>query len=216
VNFLHLPSDGEPGEDRLGIRARALPDEDRQRYESYLAEIFEALGMKLDTPGTRGTPHRFLRALIDATAGYDGDPKLVTVFPSESLAHGASSGQVIEGPIAFYSLCEHHAMPFFGRAYVGYIPRDQIIGISKLTRLVRLFAMRFSVQERIGEEVASSLVEILDARGVAVHLDAVHLCTQMRGVRDSETRTQTTSWRGDFESGSDLQDQFLRLTQGHL
>lgn len=190
---------------------RELSDEDWRRFEGYVSAILEAMGMNLDTPGTSETPRRFLHALLDATRGYEGDPKLVTTFPAETGEEGAGSlGQVIEGPIQFYALCEHHALPFFGSAYVAYVAGDRIIGISKLTRLVRLYAARFTVQERIGMEVADGLERILEPEGVAVYLDAVHLCTQMRGVRDSETRTRTTTWRGGYEELPELRQEFLR------
>lgn len=90
-------------------------------------------------------------------------------------------------PIPFFSLCKHHSLPFFGKAYVGYIAHEHILGLSKLTRLVRLFARRFTVQERIGQQLADALEQILEPHGVAVHLEAVHLCTQMRGVREIES-----------------------------
>lgn len=188
------------------VDPRHIPPADWLRFEGYMSEIFSALGMDLDTPGTRQTPERFLKALYDSTAGYDGDPKLVTSFPSESHG-GAAPSQVIEGPIAFHSLCEHHALPFYGVAHVGYIAGEQIIGISKLTRLVRLFARRFTVQERLGEQVADTLVELVGARGVAVHLEASHLCTRMRGVEE-HSATVTTVWRGAF-SDPDLRQEFL-------
>src|ERR1700759_762219 len=107
---------------------RHVAPSDWARYRSAVAEIFEAFGMDLDTPGTRETPERFLRALFEATAGYDGDPKLLTAFPAEGVG-----GQIVEGPIGFSALCEHHALPFFGEAHIGYIAGEQIIGISKLT-----------------------------------------------------------------------------------
>jgi GTP cyclohydrolase I len=115
----------------------------------------------------------------------------------------------VEGPIEFFSLCEHHALPFHGRAFVGYIAHEQIIGISKLTRLVRLFAKRFSVQERIGRQVADSLDAMLRPHGVAVYLDAHHLCTRMRGVRETSALTRTTFWRGNYESDPALRNEFL-------
>jgi GTP cyclohydrolase I len=161
--------------------------------------------MDLETPGTRETPERFLRALYDATAGYDGDPKLLTAFPAEGVG-----GHVIEGPISFSALCEHHALPFFGVAHVGYVARDEIIGISKLTRLVRLYARRFTVQERLGEQIADTLVELIEPEGVAVHLAASHLCTQMRGVEERSS-TVTTFWRGAFEEDAELRREFLQL-----
>ncbi|MFN2591033.1 MAG: GTP cyclohydrolase I, partial [Actinomycetota bacterium] len=119
--------------------------------------------------------------------------------------------QIVEGPISFFSLCEHHALPFFGRAHVGYIAHEQIIGISKLTRLVRLFARRFTVQERMGTEIADLLVQLLQPHGVAVHLEAVHLCTQMRGVREEQSRTWTSFWRGSYEQDRSIRDEFLAV-----
>ena len=187
-----------------------------KQFEGYAAEIFEAFGMDLDTAGTKNTPTRFLRALFDATAGYEGDPKLMTAFPTE--CHGGPDcaiSQVIEGPIEFYSLCEHHALPFHGHAYVGYIAHEEIIGISKLTRLVRVFARRFTVQERIGVAVADELVRCLQPHGVAVHLSATHLCTQMRGVREEHSRTWTSFWRGNYEHDPQLRTEFLQAASSH-
>jgi GTP cyclohydrolase I len=187
---------------------RAIAPEDWRRYRAHVAEILGALGMDLDTPGTRDTPERFLRALYDSTSGYDGDPKLVTAFPAElSPRSNSLPGQIVEGPIAFSALCEHHALPFFGVAHVGYIADEQIIGISKLTRLVRLFARRFTVQERLGEQIADSLEELIAPKGVAVRLDASHLCTSMRGVEE-DSQTVTTFWRGAFHD-ADLRGEFL-------
>jgi GTP cyclohydrolase I len=178
------------------------------RYRGYVAEILAALGIDLDTPGTRETPERFLRALFDSTAGYDGDPKLLTAFPTEHFADpGSTPGQIIEGPIRFSALCEHHALPFFGIAHLGYVAGEEIIGISKLTRLVRLFARRFTVQERLGEKLADTLERLIAPRGVAVHLDASHLCMRMRGVEE-DSHTVTTHWRGSF-SNADLRREFL-------
>ncbi len=189
---------------------RAIAPDEWQRYERYLSEILSALGMDLATPGTRDTPRRFLQALLDATAGYDGDPKLSTVFPSErpQLVDGAHS-QIVEGPIAFHALCEHHALPFHGVAHVAYVAGPEIIGISKLTRLVRLYARRFTVQERLGEQIADTLVELVRPRGVAVYLEAAHLCTQLRGVAEESSRTATTFWRGLYEEDSELRTEFL-------
>jgi GTP cyclohydrolase I len=115
---------------------------------------------------------------------------------------------VIEGPISFQCLCEHHALPFYGEAHIAYIPADEIIGISKLTRLVRLFARRFTVQERLGEQVADTLDDLIAPHGIAVHVEASHLCTQMRGV-EAHSRTITTVWRGAF-SDADLRREFLQ------
>ena len=189
---------------------RTIAADDWRRYESYVGEILTALGMDLETPGTRETPRRFLQAMRDATAGYDGDAKLRTAFPSERPpAVDGSHSQIIEGPIVFHALCEHHALPFSGVAHVGYVAGPEIIGISKLTRVVRLYARRFTVQERIGEQIADLLDELVQPRGVAVRLEASHLCTQMRGVAEEGSRTVTTFWRGAYEERADLRAEFL-------
>jgi GTP cyclohydrolase I len=190
------------------LPGRRIPPEDWRRYRQAIAEILGAFGMDLGTAGTRATPERYLRALYEATAGYDGDPKLLTSFPSESRAEApVATAQIVEGPIEFQSLCEHHALPFVGAAHVAYIADERIIGISKLTRLVRLFARRFTVQERLGEQIADGLVSLIDPLGVAVHLEATHLCTQMRGVEE-HSRTVTTFWRGAY-GDPDLRREFM-------
>jgi GTP cyclohydrolase I len=206
--------DADPVSDAnvLEVRPRAISDEQRGELEGHAAAILEALGLDLDTPGTRDTARRFIGALIDATDGYEGDPKLVTVFPTE--CHGGAScelAQIVEGPIPFFSLCEHHAMPFFGRAYVAYVAHEQIIGISKLTRLVRVLTRRFGVQERMTHEVAAAMAQLLDAHGVAVYMEADHLCTQMRGVREGHARTRTTAYRGVYESDPALRSEFFQV-----
>jgi len=208
MTVVELTAREEPG------GAREIAPEQWQRFERNLGEILSALGMDLDTPGTRDTPRRLLEALYDATAGYDGDPKLRTAFPSERPGHvDGAHGQIVEGPIAFFSLCEHHALPFHGTAHVAYVAGDEILGISKLTRLVRLYARRFTVQERLGEQIADGLLALVGARGVAVHLRAAHLCTQMRGVEEEGSRTVTTFWRGLYEQEESLRREFLELVR---
>ncbi len=191
---------------------RAMSETERHRFEGYLAEILGSMGLDLSTPGTVDTPHRFLQALRDATDGYDGDPKLLTAFPTE--CHGGANcelAQVVEGPIPFTALCEHHALPFVGQAWVGYVAHDQIIGISKLTRLVRVLTRRFGVQERMTHEIADSLEGMLGAHGTAVVLEAQHLCTQMRGVREHGPSTRTTAYRGAYTRDPALRAEFLEL-----
>jgi GTP cyclohydrolase I len=191
------------------VRPRHLEPDDWFRFQHSIAEIFAAFGMDLDSVATERTPERFLQALFDATAGYDGDEKLLTAFPSDCQGNDCLANQIIEGPISFYALCEHHSLPFHGFAHVGYIADQGIIGISKLTRLVRLFARRFTIQERIGEQVSGALAELIKPHGVAVHLQAVHLCTQMRGVREEHSKTTTTFWRGSYADDPAIRSEFL-------
>lgn len=203
-------------EEWAAVSPRLITPEQWQRFEGYMEEIFAALGMPVGSPSTAETPRRFLRAIFDATSGYEGDEKLVTAFPTECRGGpDCRISQVVEGPIPFFSLCEHHSLPFFGRAYVGYIAHEHILGLSKLTRLVRLFARRFTVQERIGQQLAGALERILAPHGVAVHLEAVHLCTQMRGVREIESSTRTSYWRGNYDEDPPLRAEFFGLCSRH-
>lgn len=195
----------------MELNRRQISAEQLQKFEGYMAEIFTVLGLDLNTSATIDTPRRFVRALYDSTEGYDGDPKLLTVFHTECRGGpDCRLSQVVEGPIQFFALCEHHALPFHGRAFVGYIAHENIIGISKLTRLVRLFAKRFTVQERIGQQIADGLEAMLQPHGVAVYLEAHHLCTQMRGVREVAPLTRTTFWRGEYENNPALREEFFK------
>ncbi len=194
----------------MALQQRRLSEEQVRRFEGYVAEIFSALGMKLDSPATRDTPRRHIQALLDATEGYEGDPKLIKVFDTECRGGpDCRLSQIVEGPINVFALCEHHALPFYGSAYVGYIAHEHILGISKLTRLVRLFAKRFTVQERLGQQIADTLVALLKPHGVAVYVEAHHLCVEMRGVRELPPMTRTTFWRGEYETNPDLREEFL-------
>ena len=200
----------------MHLHRRHLSEEQLRKYEGYMAEIFTAFGLDLNTSATHETPQRYIRALFDATEGYDGDPKLLKVFETECRGGpDCRLSQVVEGPIHFFGLCEHHALPFHGHAYVGYIAHEHIIGISKLTRLVRLFAKRFTVQERIGQRIADTLETMLEPHGVAVYLEAHHLCTQMRGVREVVPMTRTTFWRGAYDEHAELRAEFFTVCGVH-
>lgn len=192
------------------LQKRQISAEQFHKFEGYAAEILSAFGLDLNTSATKDTPRRFIKALFDATEGYDGDPKLLRVFETECRGDpDCHLSQVIEGPIPFFALCEHHVLPFHGMAYVGYIAHENIIGISKLTRLVRLFSKRFAVQERIGQQIADSLETMLHPHGVAVYLEAHHLCMEMRGVRETAPMTRTTVWRGYYAEDSTLRSEFF-------
>jgi GTP cyclohydrolase I len=205
-----IQADGTP--EASGARRRTGPAE-RARLERHAAEILAAAGLDLETPSTIDTPRRFLDALFEATDGYDGDPKLLTTFAADFMEpESAPLAQVVEGPIPFFALCEHHAMPFYGQAFVGYVPRARIIGISKLSRLVRVVTRRFGVQERLTHQIADGLAGIVDPDGVAVYLEAHHLCTQMRGVREDQSLTRTTAFRGTYADDAGLRREFFEMT----
>ena len=209
---MHLHDDADDIEYRkaMELQMRKISDEQIHKFAGYAAEIFSAFGLDLNTSATKDTPQRFIKALFDATEGYDGDPKLLRVFDTECRGEpDCRISQVLEGPIPFFALCEHHAFPFYGKAYVGYIAHENIIGISKLTRLVRLFSKRFSVQERIGQQIADTLEAMLHPHGVAVFLEAHHLCMEMRGVRETAPTTRTTVWRGHYADDPSLRAEFF-------
>jgi GTP cyclohydrolase IA len=209
---MNIPDDIEDFDiqDTLKLQKRQISNETFVKYEGYMEEIFTAFGLDCNTPSTQDTPRRFVKALFDATQGYDGDPKLLRVFSTECRGEpDCNLSQVIEGPIHFFSLCEHHVFPFYGQAYVGYIAYENIIGLSKLTRMVRLFSRRFSVQERIGHEIADALETMLHPSGVAVYLEAHHLCMEMRGVREIAPVTRTTVWRGNYAAEPSLREEFM-------
>ncbi len=192
------------------VHPRAISDADRVRFEGYIAEILSALGLDLNRPGTLATPRRHLQALYDATLGYEGDPKILTAFPT--VCHGGANcelAQVVEGPIPFFSLCEHHALPFFGEAWVGYVAHERIIGISKLTRLVRVVTRRFGVQEELTHDIADELDRMLQPHGVAVYMEAHHLCTQMRGVRELHPLTRTSAYVPRYADDAALRSEFF-------
>jgi GTP cyclohydrolase I len=196
--------------DALKLQTRQISTETFNKFEGYVSEIFSAFGLDLTSPSTKDTPRRFVKALYDATEGYDGDPKLLRIFQTECRGEpDCRISQVVEGPIHFFSFCEHHAFPFFGMAYVGYIAHENIIGISKLTRMVRLFSKRFTVQERIGQQIANALETMLHPHGVAVYLEAHHLCMEMRGVRETAPLTRTSVWRGNYADNPALRAEFM-------
>lgn len=178
-----------------------------------MAEIFSRLGMDLNSEPCKRTPHRWVQALVDMSDGYNGDPKIDVAFERECVncAPNIPTVQIVEGPIAFASLCEHHVLPFIGEAYIGCLRHKKIIGLSKFTRIVRKYARRFTVQERIAQEVANELERITDPHGVLVHLRARHCCTQCRGVREMSARTGTLERRGDYIRYPQLVLEFMSL-----
>lgn len=180
------------------------------RFEALIREMLELLGEDPDREGLRRTPERVVRSLKFLTQGYRQDAAEVVadaVFPAED--HG---NMVLVRDIGFYSLCEHHLLPFHGRAHVAYIPDGSIVGLSKLARVVEVFARRLQVQERLTDQVADALEEQLSPKGVGVVIEAAHLCMAMRGVEKQNSTTVTSAVRGAFRDDPRTRDEFLRLT----
>jgi GTP cyclohydrolase I len=176
--------------------------------ESAALQIIKAIGEDPAREGLKKTPRRVARALREITAGYGAD--LDKVF-NGAFFKADYREMVIVKDIAFYSLCEHHMLPFFGKAHVAYIPNGRIVGLSKIPRLVEAFARRLQVQERLTEEVADALFKKLKPRGVGVVLEAEHLCVSMRGVKNETAFATTSAMLGTFRTDQKVRSEFLNL-----
>lgn len=166
------------------------------------------LGEDSARDGLLRTPERVARAWADLTRGMHQTARDVI---GDAVFDVDANQMVMVRDVEFYSLCEHHLLPFFGRAHVAYIPDGRVVGLSKLARVVDVFARRLQVQERLTEQVAGALEEVLAPRGVGVVLEAVHLCMMMRGVEEQGSRTVTSALRGAFRDDPRTRDEFLRL-----
>lgn len=179
-----------------------------EKVASHYREILKLLGEDPEREGLLKTPVRAAKAMIDATVGYRTDPLQIA---QKAIFEHAGSNMVIVKDIEFYSLCEHHILPFFGKVSIGYIPRGKMIGLSKLARLVDCFARRLQVQERLTAQVCSMLGEALPNDGIIVTCNAQHLCMKMRGVEKQESSTTTIDYSGRFVDEPALREEFMRL-----
>jgi GTP cyclohydrolase I len=168
----------------------------------------ELLGEDPDRSGLLKTPERVAKSLQFLTRGYAQDAAAVI---GDALYEETHESMVMVRDIELYSLCEHHLLPFFGRAHVAYIPNGRIVGLSKMARIVDVYARRLQVQERLTEQVARALESALHPRGVGVVIEAQHLCMMMRGVEKQNSRTITSALRGSFRDDAKTRDEFLRL-----
>jgi GTP cyclohydrolase I len=182
---------------------------DQSRIEAAVREILLAIGEDPDRDGIRDTPRRVARAYAEQFAGLSLHPSdvLTTVFDADH------DEMVLVRDIEMYSICEHHLTPFFGHAHVGYIPNEkgQITGLSKLARLVDVYARRPQVQERMTSQIADSMMEVLEPRGVIVVVEAEHLCMAMRGVRKPGAKTVTSAVRGSFRTSDRTRAEAMSL-----
>jgi len=188
------------------LHATSLADPIAEHAQAILAN----LGERTDRPGLRDTPLRFARAMRFLTGGAELEPADVVgcgIFPAEG------EGLVLVRDIEFHSLCEHHMLPFFGRMHVAYLPGERIIGLSKIPRIVDLYARRLQVQERLTEKVADALVKLLEPKGVLVLAEARHLCMAMRGVEKQHSATATRALRGVYAHDALARQEILSMIQ---
>ena len=177
-------------------------------YAAATKKQLELLGEDPDREGLRRTPERVAKAMAFLMRGYGQTPREVV---GEGVFEQSHSSMVMVRDIELYSMCEHHLVPFFGKAHVGYIPDGRIVGLSKIPRIVDVYARRLQVQERLTEEIAQAIEEVLAPAGVGVVIEAAHLCMMMRGVEKQNSRTITSALRGSFRSDARTRDEFLRL-----
>ena len=177
-------------------------------YAALVRQQLALLGEDPDREGLLRTPERVAKAMGFLTGGYAMSLEGVV---GEALFAEEHENMVMVRDIELYSLCEHHLLPFFGKAHVAYIPNGRIVGLSKLPRIVDLFARRLQVQERLTEQVAKAIEDVLQPRGVGVVIEAFHMCMMMRGVEKQNSRTITSALRGVFRDDGKTRDEFLRL-----
>jgi GTP cyclohydrolase IA len=180
--------------------------------EDAVRVMLRHMGEDPDREGLRQTPNRVAQALSFLTSGYREDPKKVingAVFAQEDYQE-----MILCKDLDFYSLCEHHLLPFLGKAHVAYLPNRRIIGLSKLARLVEIYARRLQVQERLTTQIAQTIMEELDPLGVAVVLEAEHLCIRMRGVEKQNSWVITSAMLGVFRTHQETRQEFMNLLHG--
>jgi GTP cyclohydrolase I len=178
------------------------------RMEGIVAELLQELGEDPRREGLLRTPGRVARSFEFFTQGYRADPQKIL---NDAMFEESYNEMLIVKDIDFFSLCEHHLLPFFGRAHVAYVPNGRIVGLSKIARLVEMYSRRLQVQERLTNEIAHVIEKVLQPRGVAVILEAQHLCMMMRGVQKQNSYAISSAMLGEFESNAKTRDEFVQL-----
>jgi GTP cyclohydrolase I len=193
-------------DDNLESELPATPGADESAAQDAIHSLLVALGEDPDREGLKKTPLRVARMYRELLSGYHVDPKALI---NEALFDIRYDEMVIVRDIEFYSLCEHHMLPFIGRAHVAYIPDGKVVGLSKIPRIVDMFARRLQVQERMTRQIADFISELLDPQGVAVVVEAMHMCSMMRGVKKHDARMTTSAMHGSFRSNASTRQEFL-------
>lgn len=183
---------------------------DQQKALNAVTEMLKYLGEDPNREGLKDTPKRIIKSWDRLFGGYQEDPeKIITVFEEDDVI--PYNQIILLKDIDFYSTCEHHFLPFFGRAHIAYIPADKVVGISKLARLLEVFSRRLQIQERIGNQVTQALMDVLDAKGSACIIEAQHFCMTSRGVEKQNSKMVTSSLRGCFLSNAQTRNELMNL-----
>ena len=183
-----------------------------EEIKGHFSEVINLLGEDITREGLVKTPERASKAMKFLTEGYEMDPKQIL---QSAMFTEDYNEMVIVKDIELYSLCEHHMLPFFGKAHIAYIPNGHIVGLSKIPRIVDVFARRLQVQERLTEQILDCINDTLQPRGVAVVIEASHMCMMMRGVQKQNSTTTTSGFRGAFKD-TDTRNEFLKLISSGL
>ena len=185
-----------------------MDEKSRAKFVSCVSQMLEILGEDPKRDGLAKTPERVAKAYEFLTSGYELDPKEIL---NDALFESSNNEMVLIKDIEFYSLCEHHLLPIIGRAHVAYIPNKKVVGLSKIPRMVNIFARRLQIQEQLTEQIASAIQEVIHPLGVGVVLQARHMCMEMRGVQKINSTTTTSALRGLFISRNDTRKEFFDL-----
>lgn len=180
----------------------------QEKFENCIKTMLEIIGENPDREGLLKTPNRVFKSYEFLNSGYKQDPKKIL---NDALFDSTNNEMVLVRDIEFYSLCEHHLLPFFGRAHIAYIPNKKVVGLSKIPRLVEIFARRLQIQEQLTEQIADSLMENVGAKGVGVVIEARHMCVEMRGVQKANSTTSTSALRGLFLKNDKTRKEFFSL-----
>ena len=196
------------GHDRIGGTRQSLKGDHGAELAALVQRQIELLGENPHRAGLTRTPERVAASMTWLTRGYAQDVRQVV---GNGVFEEPHENMVLVRDIELYSLCEHHMLPFFGKAHIAYIPDRRILGLSKIPRIVEVFARRLQVQERLTDEIADAIVEVLAPRGVGVVIEAQHLCMMMRGIQKQNSSTVTSALRGSFRECAMTREEFLRL-----
>lgn len=180
---------------------------DKEKVQAAIRMLIEAVGEDPEREGLKGTPERCSRMYEELFSGTDEAAKEALSVTFDC----SNSDVVLEKDIQFYSLCEHHLLPFFGKAHIAYIPNGKVAGLSKLARTVEAYARRAQIQENMNEQIADALMKYLGAKGVLVVIEAEHMCMSMRGIKKPGTKTMTYVRRGEFSDDQALVDRVMRM-----
>ena len=196
------------GDDGSAIRVPNMDEELERKtlIEDAVREILTSVGEDTQREGLLRTPDRVARMYDELLAGYHVDP---IALVNEALFNVEYDEMIVVKDIEFFSLCEHHMLPFYGRAHVAYIPSDKVIGLSKIPRIVEMFARRLQVQERMTQEIAALLEQVLEPQGVGVVVEGAHMCSMMRGVKKENARMVTSAMLGNFKENSKTRNEFM-------